>query len=331
MNTALFTGAPDAKPPAQPVALPPVDRGREDDPAFYRPDPGLRDAVNVALLLGQPLLLTGDPGTGKTKLADRVAWELGLAKPLKFETKSTSTSKDLFYTFDALRRFHAAHTAEASTDNRDYLTYNALGLAILCTHEPEAIEPLLPRKLKHPGRCRSVVLVDEVDKAPRDFPNDLLNEIEPQRYFFRIPELGNAEVHADPDHLPVIIITSNSEKNLPDPFLRRCVYYHIPPPDKARLADIVRARLAAFDGVSSSLPEEGAEVVVRLRECNLRKPPSGAELINWLNVLLRLGASPAARLRDCQQFVLASLSALVKAQEDVSEVRRVVGDFLLAR
>jgi MoxR-like ATPase len=181
--------------------------------------------VNVALTLSQPLLVTGAPGTGKTGLAASIAYELDLGKPLKFETKSNSVSRELFYTYDALGRFQAKETGlDASPIH--YFTYNALGEAILRANAPEAVQRFLSKDFKHVGKQQSIVLIDEVDKAPRDFPNDLLNEIE--HMYFRIPELGNVVISADPAMWPIVVITSNSEKTLPDPFLRRCIFYQFP-------------------------------------------------------------------------------------------------------
>ena len=282
------------------------------------------DAVNVALLLGQPLLLTGEPGTGKTQLAYRVAWELGFAPPLVFEAKSTSTAKDLFYTYDSLRRFHAAHSPEASKDNRDYLSFNALGLAIVHANDPAAVRHVLPADFAHPGKHRSVVLIDEVDKAPRDFPNDLLSEVE--QMFFRIPELDNKPITAEPDLRPILIISSNSERNLPDAFLRRCVYYHIPFPDKARLTSIVLQRVA---GSEASMRDEkllprALDFFLQLRERITHKKPSTAELINWLNVLASNGASGDHSPADFRSHLTNSLSTLVKHEDDLKQARQMV-------
>ncbi len=324
MKTPYFTGKTQ-QPPQQPVTVPVANRLRQTHPAGYLADPGLVDAVNVALLLGQPLLLTGEPGTGKTQLAFRVAWELGFAPPLVFEAKSTSTARDLFYTYDSLRRFHAAHSPEASRDNRDYLTYNALGLAIVHANEPALVKDFLPKDFQHPGKHRSVVLIDEVDKAPRDFPNDLLNEVE--QMYFRIPELNNARLAAEPDLRPILIISSNSERNLPDAFLRRCVYYHIPFPDKARLADIVLQRVG---GSEAALRDEKAlscalDFFLQLRDHGhgLHKKPSTAELINWINVLASKGVSGDTAPADFRAHLAGSLSTLVKHEEDLGKARQL--------
>jgi len=150
MNYPYYTGNPENH-QKTPVALPVSRRAGQEDPAGYLPDPALVDAVNVALLLGQPLLLTGEAGAGKTQLAYSVAWELGFAPPLKFETKSTSTARDLFYTYDTLSRFHAAQTGEGSNNSLDYLAYNALGLAILRANEEAEVKKYLPKDFSHGG------------------------------------------------------------------------------------------------------------------------------------------------------------------------------------
>lgn len=156
-------------------------QNRYRSPKDYIAEPGLVNAVNVALLLAKPLLLTGEPGTGKSQLAYSLAWELGFKEPLKFETKSTSTARDLFYTFDTVSRFKAMH----DQDTRVFLTYNALGKAILFANDEVAVSKYLTPQMVHGGKRRSVVLIDEVDKAPRDFPNDILNELEYLHFWFR--------------------------------------------------------------------------------------------------------------------------------------------------
>jgi MoxR-like ATPase len=291
------------------------------------PDPGLVDAVNVALMLGQPLLLTGEPGTGKTQLAYSVAWELGLGDPLMFATKSTSAAKDLFYIYDTLGRFHAAQTKEGSQYGLDYITYSALGAAILLANRRETVARWLPVKMDHDGPRRSVVLIDEIDKAPRDFPNDLLNEVEGM--FFRIPELGNPVIKADETLSPVVIVTSNSEKHLPDAFLRRCAYYNIPFPDRTRLAGIVGARLGLIRGSIGRGLADALDLFDVLRQPNngLIKRPATAELLGWLSALRRLDVDFDQPLRPRPEVIRQTLSALIKSGDDQEKAAGIVAQW----
>lgn len=149
-------------------------------PGRYLVDEGLRDACNVALLLGQPLLLTGEPGTGKSRFAHALAWEFGLGEPLVYEVKSTSQARDLFYSYDALQRYQDIQSGsrpEEALPTR-YLRINALGQAILNSLAPEELPLELRTKAENGSRRRSVLLLDEMDKAPRDAPNDVLTELE---------------------------------------------------------------------------------------------------------------------------------------------------------
>jgi len=323
-----FISGRATQPPAQPVELPQPSKKQQLDPKGYLMDPALADAVNVALLLSQPLLLTGEPGTGKTQLAYRVAWELGLEEPLRFDTKSGSTARDVLYRYDTLSRFHAANTNSGSQHNLDYLDYVALGKAIVLSRKREDVPELLPPHFEHAGARRSVVLVDEIDKAPRDFPNDLLLEVDALR--FRIPEL-NREVEADPALRPVLILTSNSEQNLPDAFLRRCIYYHIPLPDRERLAEIVRNRVPAITTPqeNSVLLDSGLDFFEEVRTLDLRKPPSTAELLNWFQTLEGDHVPVTTHVREAPESLLKSLKTLAKTKEDTDTLTQWVRNTFL--
>ncbi len=317
---------------SEPKTIQSVSRAPKINPAKYRADPGLSGAVNVALLLGQPLLLTGEPGTGKTQLADSVSWELGFGdKALRFDTKSSSTARDLFYTYDAMRRFHVANRRDAEIDELDFIHYNALGQAILLANEPDRYANLLPKDFQHAGPRRSVVLIDEIDKAPRDFPNDLLSEIE--EWSFRIPELGNAKVEAPEEMRPIIIATSNSEKNLPDAFLRRCVYYHIEFPNKDRLREIVLLRVGGFEDGNRVALEDALSLFESLRTdptLRLAKKPATAELIGWIDALRGVGVDFSKSLREEEQRpkVEETLGSLVKVAADQKVARDIIAKWM---
>lgn len=286
----------------------------------YFPDKGLVDAINVALLLGQPLLVTGEAGTGKTQLAYHLAHHLGLPEPLKFETKSNSTAKDLFYFYDHLRHFQAAQIQKGSLNSRDYLTYNALGLAILRANPYDKIQSLVNDDFdKDHQFTRSVVLIDEIDKAQRDFPNDILNEVEGM--YFRIPELGNVKVQAD--LRPVLVLTSNSEKHLPAAFLRRCVYYHLSFPDDKGLTQIIAAHLGETVA-SSKFMTDALSVFKTLRSSNLHKAPATAELLNWIIALQRIYPDQDNPLADRKAAIRHTLSVLIKNEEDRKTVLSMI-------
>lgn len=301
--------------PAEPAVLPLTRRG-EWRPEGYLPDEGLADAIRVALVLRKPLLLTGEPGTGKTECASYLAWKLRYRERLVFEAKSNSEARDLFYTYDTLGRFHAKDNNGVQADARGFIHYNALGEAILQTRQRHEVETALPTDgWAHYGPAQSIVLIDEIDKAPRDFPNDLLNEID--RLYFKIPELGNTPVRAREGFEPVMVITSNSEKNLPAAFLRRCVYYHIPFPE-GRLEEIVGSRLPEFSAGKGVLLTEAIDFFMYLRGgvAAVEKPPATAELLDWLLYLVQRGANRGQGLREQVTLVEPSLVTLLKHERD---------------
>jgi MoxR-like ATPase len=303
--------------------------------ATHRPSVGqyimsdaLRNAVEVAIALEQPLLLTGEPGTGKTRLAFKVAADLAQQQsdynfsdqPLIFNTKTTSTARDLFYTYDALAHFQAANISKQSgVGTAEFIELQALGRAIALTN-PEGLDSGRFRNDLAKEARSSVVLIDEIDKAPRDFPNDILAEIE--RYEFQIKEQNSYNVQRGDGQRVVVIMTSNSEKNLPDAFLRRCVFYHIPFPDQEQLLAIAKTQLGEATKYTDELLRTLIEKFGQVRQQAVRKPPATAELVAWLRILeMRsiMEKAPAAQ----HEFLRDHLSVLVKTKEDLDAVQGI--------
>lgn len=246
----------------------------------------LQYAVNVAIALGRPLLVRGEPGTGKTLLAENVATALGL--PLvRWHVKSTTKAKDGLYVYDTVARLHDSRFGDGEVrDIERYIKLGPLGTALS-------------------AESRVVLLIDEVDKADIEFPNDLLMELDAMR--FRIDET-NREITAK--ERPVVIITSNNEKELPDAFLRRCVFHFIEFPDREQMRDIVNVH---FPNLEEDVLTNAIEVFYGLRNTpRLRKRPSTSELIDWLAALKKSGMS-AKKLASGIPF----LGTLIKTEQDM--------------
>jgi MoxR-like ATPase len=290
------SGAP--KPPAEPVRIELEPRDAASPFGPYVLSDELATTVNVALALDQPLLVTGEPGCGKTSLAWAVAAQLG-CEVLEFHTKSTSIARDLLYTVDNLRRFHdASARIEQARDASGYVEYQALGKAIQSPHT-------------------TVVLVDEIDKAPRDFPNDLLNELD--RMEFTVAE-AQPPRHFRQQARHFVLVTSNSERRLPMPFLRRCVYAHIDFPDQKMLRRIVELHCKP---PSKSFGDVAVKRFLELRaKEGLAKRPATGELIAWVEVLARMEADEAT-IAEAPLAELPALGSLVKMVEDVKVLAEV--------
>ncbi len=255
----------------------------------YLVTPELRDAVNVACALEKPLLIRGEPGTGKTVLAEAIAENLGM-QLLTWHIKSTTKAQDGLYVYDTVQRLNDARFGDRDIgDIRQYIKLGPLGQA-LRTQE------------------RVVLLIDEIDKADMEFPNDLLHELD--RMSFSIAETGERVTAV---HRPVVVITSNNEKELPDAFLRRCVFHYIEFPDKQTMTDIIRVH---HPQVEEDLLRQVLLRFYWLRELpEVRKRPSTSELIDWIAALQRGGISPEVIEKE-----LPFLGVLLKRESDIESV-----------
>ncbi len=249
-------------------------KGNAHNLEAYIPAESLQDAVNLALNLGKPLLLMGEPGCGKTRLAEALAYELHGEKMyehyFRWDIKSTTKAKDGIYQYDALKRLYHANLktedAQKIEDINNYITYGKLADAF---NKPQN------------GDLPNILLIDEVDKADIDFPNDLLLEIDNKR--FNIPELGEkGDIEAKSK--VIIFITSNQEKELPPAFLRRCLYHFIDFPDRKALKSIVKNYLKIMEDEKINL---ALSIFEEIREnlSELEKKPSTSELIDWFKML----------------------------------------------
>ncbi len=315
-----------------------------------------------------PLLLTGEPGCGKSQLAHSVAWEFGWGDPLTFTVKSDTHGRDLFYSYDTLGRFHAAHITDKPDDPYRFLHLNAMGKAIWRALGRDNVS----RNDKNLDGCmeqvifdspHSVVLIDEIDKAPREVPNDILNEI--GEWGFEIPELPahpkfslKKNTPDNPDAIqrsqkPFVIITSNRERELPEAFLRRCVYYHLELPPFRKTAehnktdqsvtieDIIRMRLGvdispSEDNILSNNQKNvwsgSVSFFAHLRKLRLQKIPSTAELLSWLWLLHNRHSHKTnlhhIKVEDIDDFLSSAKVTLFKHMEDQQRAEKLFEKWL---
>ncbi|CAB1368850.1 AAA family ATPase [Denitratisoma oestradiolicum] len=265
----------------------------------YVATPDLMLAVNASITLQRPLLIKGEPGTGKTMLAEEVAAALGLPL-LQWHVKSTTKAQQGLYEYDAVSRLRDSQLGDDKVrDIGNYIVKGALWQAL------EADQP-------------TVVLIDEIDKADIEFPNDLLRELDRMEFYvYETRQLIKAK------HRPIVFITSNNEKELPDAFLRRCFFHYIKFPDQETMEKIVDVH---YPNLKRELLKEALEVFFELRQVpGLKKKPSTSELIDWLKLLMAEDIPPEAlRAKDNRTVVPPLHGALLKNEQDVHLFERLV-------
>jgi MoxR-like ATPase len=263
----------------------------------YVAPPDLIVAVNAAVRLERPLLVKGEPGTGKTELARQVSAALGLPM-LEWAVKSTTKAQQGLYEYDAVSRLRDSQLGDARVNEvRNYIRKGKLWQAF----EAEA---------------KVVLLIDEIDKADIEFPNDLLQELD--RMEFHVYETGETIRAA---HRPIVIITSNNEKELPDAFLRRCFFHYIRFPDAETLRAIVRVH---FPGIKEALLAAALSRFYEIRETpGLKKKPSTSEVLDWLKLLLAEDLSPEDLKADPANLLPKLHGALLKNEQDVHLFERL--------
>ena len=256
----------------------------------YLTNPALEAAVRCALVLEKPLLVRGEPGTGKTLLAEAVAEALDMPL-ITWHVKSTTRAQEGLYHYYTVQRLYYSRFGDHDVrDIREYIHMGALGRAF---QSPE----------------RVVLLIDEIDKADIEFPNDLLHELDRMR--FSVMETGDEVAAA---HRPVVIITSNAEKELPDAFLRRCIFHYIDFPDRDLMARIVEVH---HPGLDRDLMNQALTAFFAVRGMDrIRKPPSTSELVDWIAMLQTTGVDEV-ELGDGMPF----LGTLLKKEQDIEAFR----------
>ena len=268
-----------------------------DSTAEYIATPDLSIAVNAAITLEKPLLIKGEPGTGKTELARQIANSLSL-EIIEWNIKSTTRAQQGLYEYDAVSRLRDSQLGDTDINNVDnYIKRGKLWEAFIAEQ-------------------KVVLLIDEIDKADIEFPNDLLHELDKME--FHVYETGQ-QITAK--HRPIIIITSNNEKELPDAFLRRCFFHYIRFPDQSTLEKIVEIH---FPEIKKSLLDRALTQFFEIRETpGLKKKPSTSEVLDWLKLLLADDISPSELRNDPKNILPKLHGALLKNEQDVQLFERL--------
>ncbi|QLF68776.1 MoxR family ATPase [Peteryoungia desertarenae] len=265
--------------------------------ADYVADKDLMVAVNAAIALERPLLVKGEPGTGKTELARQVAAALGL-QIIEWNVKSTTKAQQGLYEYDAVSRLRDSQLGDPRVnDVNNYIRKGKLWQAFAATE-----------------KC--VLLIDEIDKADIEFPNDLLQELDRMEFHvYETGELVKARIR------PIVIITSNNEKELPDAFLRRCFFHYIRFPDAETLARIVEVH---YPGIKQALLQAALTQFYDIREtAGLRKKPSTSEVLDWIRLLVADEVDPADLRGDVKNALPRLHGALLKNEQDVHLFERL--------
>ncbi|MBO4267375.1 MAG: MoxR family ATPase [Lachnospiraceae bacterium] len=249
----------------------------------------LMSAVNVSIALSKPLLIKGEPGTGKTMLAKAIAESLDMPI-ITWNIKSTTKAQDGLYMYDTIQRLYDGQFGEEGVDDISrYIKLGKLGEAFVSDK-------------------KVVLLIDEIDKADLEFPNDLLWELDQMEFY-----IHETKETIKAKHRPVVIITSNAEKELPDAFLRRCIFHYIAFPDRELMDEIVRTH---FDKIDEHILNEAMDVFYQIRdEKSMKKKPSTSELIDWINAL-QLGGISADTIKQKLPFI----GTVIKKDEDLETV-----------
>ena len=251
----------------------------------------LMRSVNIAIALQKPLLIKGEPGTGKTMLAEAISQALG-KKLIIWNIKSTTKAQDGLYVYDVVQRLYDSRFGNEGVDDiGKYVKLGKLGEAF---HSDEQV----------------ILLIDEIDKADLEFPNDLLWELDKMEFY--IPETKET---VKAKQRPIVIITSNAEKELPDAFLRRCIFHYIEFPDAEQMEEIIKVH---FDHVEENVLKQVLATFYWIRGLyNIQKKPSTSEVIDWIRAL-ELGGVPASKIKEAVPFA----GVLLKKNEDIDTMRK---------